>query len=179
MTRADYMKIYGRRYRISARGKAARKKVSALRQGASDGQSGVCPMETEARKESEPWAVTLCEGAEIARDITEGGRVKILLDELERSVREVPIEKVPVLLGVLATMTAQCEIRLMQRDSAPPVQHESETLLTVPEVAKQLNLSTYTTYELCRSGKLQAHKCGKSVRVSPSAVADYLADYRP
>lgn len=53
--------------------------------------------------------------------------------------------------------------------------HEEDDLLTVPEVAKRLKLSQYRVYELSRQGVLKSVRLGKSVRVRPSAVADYLA----
>ena len=50
-----------------------------------------------------------------------------------------------------------------------------DLVLTVPEVAKRLKLSTYRVYELARQGCLKSVRLGKSVRVRPSAVAEYLA----
>jgi excisionase family DNA binding protein len=52
---------------------------------------------------------------------------------------------------------------------------EKEHVLTVPEVANQLKLSSYRVYELARQGTLKSVRLGKSVRVRPSAVAKYLA----
>jgi excisionase family DNA binding protein len=100
------------------------------------------------------------------------------LTDLEQVITDAPLAQLPELIGLLATLQAKAHLKLLTVQ-APPVTPAPETLLTVREVAKRLNLSTYTTYELCRSGKLQAHKCGKSVRVAPSAVAEYLAEYHP
>ena len=52
---------------------------------------------------------------------------------------------------------------------------ERDLLLTVPNVAKQLQLSSYRVYELVRQGTLKSVHLGKSVRVRPAAVAEYLA----
>ncbi len=52
---------------------------------------------------------------------------------------------------------------------------EKEIVLTVREVAAQLKLSPYRVYELARQGTLKSIRLGKSVRVRPSAVAEYLA----
>ena len=52
---------------------------------------------------------------------------------------------------------------------------EKELLLTVPEVAKQLQLSPYRVYELVRQGVLKSIHLGKSVRVRATAVTEYLA----
>jgi excisionase family DNA binding protein len=102
----------------------------------------------------------------------------VLLASLEVLIQDADQADCARVIGILEQAKA---LALGKFLSVPaPVRRESETLLTVPEVAKQLNLSTYTTYELCRSGKLQAHKCGKkSVRVAPSAVAVYLAEQHP
>lgn len=52
---------------------------------------------------------------------------------------------------------------------------EKGLLLTVPEVAKQLKLSSYRVYELVRQGALKSVHLGKSVRVRPLDLAAYLA----
>lgn len=52
---------------------------------------------------------------------------------------------------------------------------EKEIVLTIHEVAAQLKLSPYRVYEMARQGTLKAIRLGKSVRVRPSAVAEYLA----
>jgi excisionase family DNA binding protein len=55
---------------------------------------------------------------------------------------------------------------------------EKDLLLTVPDVAKQLQLSSYRVYELVRQGALKSVHLGKSVRVRPAAGAEYLAQQR-
>lgn len=56
-------------------------------------------------------------------------------------------------------------------------EHEEDLLLTIPQVAKRLKVSDYRAYELARQGSLQSVRLGKSVRVKPSAVAEYLAKH--
>ncbi|MBI3806768.1 MAG: helix-turn-helix domain-containing protein [Nitrospirae bacterium] len=63
---------------------------------------------------------------------------------------------------------------MLGKDSVP-VTADTEGFLRVPEVATQLNISTYRVYELCRQGALQSVKLGKSVRVKPADLAAYLA----
>jgi excisionase family DNA binding protein len=48
-------------------------------------------------------------------------------------------------------------------------------LLTIPDVAARLKLSTYRAYELARQGVLKSVRLGKSVRVKPEDVAAYIA----
>ncbi len=91
---------------------------------------------------------------------------------LEQSLADMPIADLPAFLGMIATIQARAQLRMMQRE---PVRREAEDLLTVADVAKRLNMSAYRVYELCRQGKLKAEHFGKSVRVRPSAVAEYLA----
>lgn len=56
-----------------------------------------------------------------------------------------------------------------------PASREAERFLTVRDTATRLNISEYRVYELCRTKKLKAERIGKSVRVKPSNLADYLA----
>lgn|SRR5262245_28008532 len=55
--------------------------------------------------------------------------------------------------------------------------HEEDLLLTIPQVAKQLNVSDYRAYELARQGVLKSVRLGKSVRVKPSAIVEYMSQY--
>jgi excisionase family DNA binding protein len=64
---------------------------------------------------------------------------------------------------------------LIQRALVDPRNGQpADALLTVPEVAQRLKVSTYRAYELCRQGALKSLRLGKAVRVKPSAVAEYL-----
>jgi excisionase family DNA binding protein len=92
--------------------------------------------------------------------------------DLDQAVTDTPLAQLPELICVLARLTARAQMRLT---GPAPVRQETETLLTVREVAQQLKMSSYRVYELCRHGLMQSRKYGKSVRIKPSAVADYLA----
>ncbi|SLM48034.1 protein of unknown function [Nitrospira japonica] len=52
-------------------------------------------------------------------------------------------------------------------------------LLTIPEVAKRLQVSNYRAYELARSGILKSVRFGKSVRVRASAIDEYVSQHEP
>jgi excisionase family DNA binding protein len=99
--------------------------------------------------------------------------VTILLTEINREMDQLPREQLPNLIGLLAITMSRAQAKLLA--GPVPVAREVEAVLTVAEVAAQLKMSHYRVYELCRTGTLQSYKCGKSVRVKPSAVADYLA----
>jgi excisionase family DNA binding protein len=92
--------------------------------------------------------------------------------DLEQAIVDSTPEQLPALIGLLATLTAKAQVKLMT--GQVPVTREAEDLLTVSDVAKRLSLSAYTVYELCRKGLIPSRKCGKSVRIAPSALADYL-----
>ncbi len=68
---------------------------------------------------------------------------------------------------------------LLQRalTASPNEHHEEDILLTIPQVAKRLKISDYRAYELARQGMLKCVRFGKSVRVRPSAVEEYVAKH--
>jgi len=51
----------------------------------------------------------------------------------------------------------------------------NEDLLTIPQVAKRLNVKTSFAYELARQGKLRSVRMGKYIRVTEQALAEYQA----
>jgi len=92
---------------------------------------------------------------------------------LEQAITETPVAEIPALIGVLAQLQAKAHMKMLTEHD--PARREAEELLTIPEVAQQLKVSTYRAYELARQGVLKSVRLGKSVRVKPSAVVDYLA----
>jgi excisionase family DNA binding protein len=58
---------------------------------------------------------------------------------------------------------------------APPQNAARGGLLTVAEVAGQLRVSTMTVYRLIRSGELAALRIGRSYRLRPGDVDQFLA----
>ncbi len=52
---------------------------------------------------------------------------------------------------------------------------KEDLLLTIPQVAKRLKVSEYRAYELARQGALRSVRLGKSVRVKPSDIDEYIA----
>jgi excisionase family DNA binding protein len=84
----------------------------------------------------------------------------------------VPAKRAQGLLIELASLQA---LLLRRALSGPFDNGEEELLLTIPEVAKRLKVSDYRAYELARQGILKSVRLGKSVRVKPSAIDDYLS----
>jgi excisionase family DNA binding protein len=48
--------------------------------------------------------------------------------------------------------------------------------LTIPEVAKRLHLGETSIFKLLKSGKLPSVKIGRSRRIAPEALAQFLAE---
>jgi len=53
---------------------------------------------------------------------------------------------------------------------------EMELLMTVPEVAQKLNMSTKTVYRMAQEGDLPGVKIGSSWRFLPTQVAKWVKD---
>lgn len=94
---------------------------------------------------------------------------------LEQAITETPLAEIPALIGVLATLQAKAQMKMLTGHA--PVKPEPEELLTIPEVAQHLKVSTYRAYELARQGILKSVRLGKSVRVKSSAMAEYVATH--
>jgi excisionase family DNA binding protein len=85
--------------------------------------------------------------------------------------------------AVQSTLAAQLITRA-ERDAtteankpSPQVQHQSERLLAVPEVAVMLGYAKSYVYELLRRGDLPAVRHKKYVRVRHSAVLKFIAQH--
>jgi excisionase family DNA binding protein len=96
-----------------------------------------------------------------------------LLASLETHIQDADHADCASLIGQLERMKALAWGKMLA--GPEPVVRAAEELLTVPEVAARLRMSSYRVYELARQGVLKSVRLGKSVRVKPSAVADYLA----
>ena len=101
---------------------------------------------------------------------------KPAVSALEHLLNELPLKNFPDFIGELERVKALAFIRFMSErvTTTNPNNHD---LLTVPEVAKRLSISNYRAYELARQGILESVRLGRSVRVKPSAVADYLSQH--
>jgi excisionase family DNA binding protein len=97
-----------------------------------------------------------------------------ILSVLEEIFNQLPLKDYPALVGELERLKLIAVGRIMAQ--SPAFNHSATCdLLTIPEVAKRLRISEYRAYELARQGVLQSIRLGRSVRVNPAAVADYLA----
>lgn len=96
----------------------------------------------------------------------------LIAADLEQALTDTPIAEIPALIGVLATLQAKAQLKLAGQRA---VKHEQEELMTIPEVARQLKVSPYRAYELARQGVLKSVRLGRSIRVKPSALTEYIA----
>jgi molybdopterin-binding protein len=62
----------------------------------------------------------------------------------------------------------------MKNDAKREVTMQEEVLYTPEEIAGKLKLSRYTVYEMIKHGDIQAHRIGRSIRVSESQLQLYL-----
>jgi excisionase family DNA binding protein len=94
------------------------------------------------------------------------------LKQLERAVADVPIGELPALLGAMEQLKAVAWTRIQ----APTHRAgDEDALLTVPEVAQRLKLCKDHAYELVRRGDIKKVQLGKSVRVRPADLDEYVA----
>jgi len=102
--------------------------------------------------------------------------VQTALRALEQTIAAACPAQCPELVGELERLKAMAWSRMNMAGTGLPSQPTScaEDLLTIPQVALRLNLSVYRTYELARQGRLRTVKIGKSVRVTPVAVEEFL-----
>ena len=95
------------------------------------------------------------------------------LADLEQAVAETPVSQIPALIGILAELQAKAQLKMLSEQKA--VKHRQDGLLTMRQVAEQLNVPESRAYELARQGKLPAVRVGKYVRVLAEALEEYQA----
>jgi len=101
--------------------------------------------------------------------------LEIQWSEFEQAIEESPISELPALIGMLARLSATANLRISVGHAG--MDSQTDELLTIPEVAQRLKVSDYRAYQLARQGVLKSIRLGKSVRVKPSAVAEYLSQH--
>ena len=90
---------------------------------------------------------------------------------LQRIIPDVPKTELPLLLGELERLKAVIWADVMNGNKSV----SDNKLLSIQEVASQLNIPPSKVYDLVRQGKLQGVRLGKYVRVKPSALEQYQA----
>jgi excisionase family DNA binding protein len=89
-------------------------------------------------------------------------------------ITNVPREALPGLLGELAKLGAGLVARLLESQAVKPAPGAEARLLTVPEVAAQLQVAKSFVYELTRTGRLPCVRVGRYVRVDSRTVDAWL-----
>lgn len=90
------------------------------------------------------------------------------------SAATLPPETAQALLIALASIHS---VLLHRALTTSRNERQEDVLLTIPQVAKRLKVSDYRAYELARQGILKSVRLGKSVRVKPSAVDEYVSQH--
>lgn len=94
-------------------------------------------------------------------------------------VEQLPPETIPPLLAALSALQGALAARLltvpMGREGQPGASDGEPKLLTLPEVAALLGVPAGYAYELARRGEIPTVRFGKYVRVSASAVREWVA----
>ena len=93
------------------------------------------------------------------------------LEQLEQAVTETPVSQIPALIGILAQLQAQAQLKMLSQQK--PASDPAGGLLTMRQAAARLNVPESRAYELARQGKLPAVRIGKYVRISAEALAAY------
>jgi len=95
------------------------------------------------------------------------------LAQLEQAVADTPVSQIPALIGVLAELQAQAQLKMLSGREG--MQDRKDEFLTMRQVAARLNVPASRAYELARQGQLPAVRIGKYVRVSENALVEYQA----
>lgn len=69
-----------------------------------------------------------------------------ILADLEQAITEAPVADIPSLLGVLATLQAKAQIKLLRRESVSPPLPETDRYLSVQEVAERFHVTPRWIY---------------------------------
>ncbi len=98
-----------------------------------------------------------------------------MVKELQEILPEIPKPDLPVLLGELERLKALTWHRMMS-ETYTPQSGAAQTLLTMKDVASQLNIPLSCAYDLARQGKLLSIRVGvndKYVRVRVEDLEKY------
>ena len=95
-----------------------------------------------------------------------------MVSALDHVLAQLPLSSLPVLVGELERLKTLALARIVG-ESVMTTAHEDD-LLTMPEVARRLNISRYRAYELARQGILKPIRLGRSVRVKTRELTDYV-----
>ena len=95
---------------------------------------------------------------------------------LEQMIASATPAQCPGLVCELERLKAMAWGRIMAGTASPSQATPcEEDLLTIPQVAARLKMSPYRAYELARQGKLRVVRIGKLVRVTPTAIQEFVA----
>ena len=109
-----------------------------------------------------------------------GMTLQHLLDELPAVIAVAPSDSLGPVIIQLAACQSAVAVRLLNGHQHGAVERrmspiENGVLLTIAQVANQLNVKKSYVYELVRQQKLASVRLGKHVRVAQDTLAKYIA----
>ena len=96
-----------------------------------------------------------------------------MVSAMEQVVIQSPLADLPTVIGDCERLKAMAWHRMTVGSLTATIRDDD--LLTMPEVAKRLNISVYRAREMGRQGRLKTVQMDRSVRVLRSDLNDYLA----
>lgn len=97
----------------------------------------------------------------------------LIVSALEQIVAQLPLADLPDFVCELERLKALTWARIMGERMTTT--RDQDELLTMSEVARRLKISPYRAYQMGRQGILKTIRIGKSVRVEPRELTNYLA----
>lgn len=94
-----------------------------------------------------------------------------IITHLDQLVGQASPTVIPLLVGAFSRLQARAQLQMLAGHEPA---NSNQDLLTIPEVAERLKISDYRAYELARQGVFKSVRLGKSVRVRPEDLAEYL-----
>lgn len=119
------------------------------------------------------WATRTEQAQNRGPRVATGHETSISVPSLDAA--SVPLNEIPITLARIEAVKVTLWARMLAPAPPPTAASPTITLLTVPEVAKQLRVTRARVYELLRSGDLPCTTVGRYKRIAPAALAGWLA----
>jgi predicted DNA-binding transcriptional regulator AlpA len=91
---------------------------------------------------------------------------------LEHAIEEAPLAEIPALIGVLATLQAKAQIKLLHRESEPS--RQEDRLLTVTEASDKLGTTKDYLYRHADILPFSVRMGPKQLRFSLNGIERYI-----
>jgi predicted DNA-binding transcriptional regulator AlpA len=92
--------------------------------------------------------------------------------ELEQAVADAPLSDIPAVMGVLATLQAKLQLRMLNREPKPPPQ--GDRMLTAEEASEKLGMTKDYLYRNAKKFPFTVRTAPRQVRFSLNGIERYL-----